>query len=292
MTIGTGTVTVTFVAGQSGGDEPIPALAKLTKDQVTYNGAEQLPAVTVTATVGGAPVTLTEGTHYRLEYFDNSGQKVAAPKDAGEYGIAVIGLDPDYDCGVILMFTIAKASQTITGPKASYTKVFGNAAFALEAKASGGGALTYKSSKTGVAAVSTAGKVSIKGAGNAKITVSAAATKNYNAATKTITVTVGKANNPMTVKGKTAIVKRAKVKKKNQTLKVAKVLKISRKQGALTFKKVKGSKKITIAKKTGKVKVLKGTKKGTYKITVKVKAAGNSNYKALTKKVTFKVKVK
>ena len=70
------------------------------------------------------------------------------------------------------------------------------------------------------------------------------------------------------------------------------LLKISKKQGALTFKKVKGSKKITIAKKTGKVKVLKGTKKGTYKVTVQVKAAGNSNYKALTKKVTFKVKVK
>ena len=40
----------------------------------------------------------------------------------------------------------------------------------------------------------------------------------------------------------------------------------------------------------GKVTVKKGLKKGTYK--VKVKAAGNKNYKAATKTVTFKIKVK
>ncbi len=127
-------------------------------------------------------------------------------------------------------------------------------------------------------------------AGKASATVQM--TSDFYYGTKTLYFTINKANNPMTVKGKTAIVKRAKVKQKAQTLKVAKVLNISKKQGALTFKKVKGSKKITVAKKTGKVKVLKGAKKGTYKVTVQVKAAGNSNYKALTKKVTFKVKVK
>ena len=46
---------------------------------------------------------------------------------------------------------------------------------------------------------------------------------------------------------------------------------------------------------TGKVTIKKNSKmkKGTYKVKVKVKALGNSNYKAsAVKTVTFKVKVK
>ena len=53
-----------------------------------------------------------------------------------------------------------------------------------------------------------------------------------------------------------------------------------------------GNKGITINKKTGKVTVNKGLKKGTYKVKATVKAAGNNKYKAsLAKNVTFKVKV-
>ena len=45
--------------------------------------------------------------------------------------------------------------------------------------------------------------------------------------------------------------------------------------------------------KTGKVTVKKRLKKGTYKVIVKVKAAGNANYKASAwKTVTFKVQIK
>jgi hypothetical protein len=41
------------------------------------------------------------------------------------------------------------------------------------------------------------------------------------------------------------------------------------------------------------VTVKKGLKKGTYKVRVKVRAAGNSNYKASAwKTVTFRIKVK
>ena len=41
-----------------------------------------------------------------------------------------------------------------------------------------------------------------------------------------------------------------------------------------------------------RVTVRKGLKKGIYKVRVKVRAAGNSSYKAVTKKVLFRVKVK
>jgi len=57
-------------------------------------------------------------------------------------------------------------------------------------------------------------------------------------------------------------------------------------------KSAKYNKKISINKKTGKVRIKKGLKKGTYKVTVKVRAAGNANYKSKTKEVTFKIIVK
>ena len=49
---------------------------------------------------------------------------------------------------------------------------------------------------------------------------------------------------------------------------------------------------LAVKGKTAKVKYKK-LKKGTYKLKVNVKAAGNANYKAsAVKKVTFKVKVR
>ncbi|MDO4859400.1 MAG: hypothetical protein Q4A48_00050 [Bacillota bacterium] len=110
-------------------------------------------------------------------------------------------------------------------------------------------------------------------------------------AVKTFRIVKGK--NPLKVKGKTATVKYSKLKKKTQLLKVSKVLKFTNKGiGNVTYMKKKGDKKITIAKKTGKVTLKKGLKKGTYKVKIKIKAAGNSKYKAGTKTVTVKIKVK
>lgn len=66
----------------------------------------------------------------------------------------------------------------------------------------------------------------------------------------------------------------------------------SKGQGTKTYYKVSGNKKITINKKTGKVTVKKKLKKGTYKVKVKVKAAGTANYKAVTRTITFKVRIR
>lgn len=116
----------------------------------------------------------------------------------------------------------------------------------------------------------------------------------YSDLSAPITVTTAKYANPLKIKAKTATVKYSKLKKKNQTLAVTKVIKFTKKgQGTISYAKASGNKKITINKKTGKVTVKKGLKKGTYKVKVKVKAAGNKNYKAsAVKAVTFKVKVK
>ena len=115
----------------------------------------------------------------------------------------------------------------------------------------------------------------------------------YNGTTKA-TFKINKAANPLAVKAKTVKVKFSAVKKKAQTLAVSKVVTFTKKgQGTLTYAKASGNKKITINKKTGKVTVAKGLKKGTYKVKVKIKAAGNANYKASAyKTVTFKIVIK
>ena len=96
----------------------------------------------------------------------------------------------------------------------------------------------------------------------------------------------------MKVSGRTAKIKYAKVKKRNQTLKRSAVLTVSKARGAVTYVKKSGQKKIVIAKKTGRVTVKKGLKKGTYRIKVKVQAAGNSSYlPSSVKTVTFKIKI-
>ena len=187
--------------------------------------------------------------------------------------------------------TVKKAAQVVTVSKTSYKKVYGDSAFALGAKTDGDGTLKYSSSNTGVATVSSAGTVKIKGAGKATITVYATATnKCVKSAEKTVKVTVDKAANPLTVKAKTATVKYPV--KKAQTLAVSKVLAVSKAKGTVTYAKKSGNKKISIKKTTGKVKVAKGLKKGTYKVKVAVKAAGNKNYKSKTVTKTFKVKVR
>lgn len=118
--------------------------------------------------------------------------------------------------------------------------------------------------------------------------------KNHYTGTKRHTFEISKANNTLSVKAKTATVKYSKVKKKAQSLTVTKVINTLKKgQGTMSYVKSSGNKKITINKSTGKVTIKKGLKKGTHKVTVKVKAGGNSNYKASsTKAITIKIRIK
>ena len=111
---------------------------------------------------------------------------------------------------------------------------------------------------------------------------------NYNGTYQYFFNIVKKAN-PMTAKIKTYSFSK-------KTLKYKKVLigKIIHKneKGTLTFTKISGSKKLTLNKKTGKIYLAKGTKKGTYKIKVKTRAFGNNYYKAKNHYSTLKVIVK
>ena len=137
---------------------------------------------------------------------------------------------------------------------------------------------------------------SSKNAGTYKVVVTGKG--KYSGSTDAIYV-IKKAPNTMTLKGKTVKVKRKTLKKKAKTIKRAKAYTVSNAKGTLSYKLVsakKGKKsfkkKFKVNTKTGKIKVKKRLKKGTYKVKVKVTAAGTANYKAVTKTVTFKVKVK
>jgi hypothetical protein len=122
-------------------------------------------------------------------------------------------------------------------------------------------------------------------AGTANLTITGKG--NYKG-TITKTFVINKAANTMTVKAKKIT---AKANKKT-SFKKSKVFKIKKAKGKVTFKKTKGSNKITISKK-GKLTVKKGLKKGkTYTVKVKVTAAGSKNYKSKSKTVKIKVKVK
>ncbi|MBQ9015136.1 MAG: RICIN domain-containing protein [Firmicutes bacterium] len=127
------------------------------------------------------------------------------------------------------------------------------------------------------------------GTATAKITFDS----EYYEGSKNLTFQINKAANPLSVKGKTAAVKFSKVKKKAQTLSAAKVITFTKKaQGKVTYAKTSGNKKITINKKTGKVTVKKGIKKGTYKVKLQITAAGTDVYSSAIKTVTIKIKVK
>lgn len=60
--------------------------------------------------------------------------------------------------------------------------------------------------------------------------------------------------------------------------------------GKTTFTKVSGAKEITVDKK-GNLVVAKGTKKGTYKVVVKIKLKATKNYKGASIKKTLTVKI-
>jgi uncharacterized protein YjdB len=92
-----------------------------------------------------------------------------------------------------VQYTIAKATQTITASNKTVTQ---KSTVDLGAKTNGGGALSYKSSNTKVATVNAQGKVTGVSAGTVTITITAAETGNYRAATRTITVKVNALADP------------------------------------------------------------------------------------------------
>lgn len=103
---------------------------------------------------------------------------------------------------------------------------------------------------------------------------------------------ISKLSGSIDAKGKTAKLKRSKLRKKAQTLSAKKLLSVRNAIGKLSYKKVSGSSKLKINKTTGKVTVKKNTKKGKYKMKVRVTAAGDAIHASAYRTVTVTVRVK
>ena len=181
---------------------------------------------------------------------------------------------------------VKMATQSITGVATTYNKKYGDKAFTLKAKAKT--TVSYKSSNTKVATVDKNGKVTIKGVGTAKITITAAAKNNYKAATKTVTIKVAKAAPTIKTKVGTKNIKYTSLKKKAQVFTLGTTV---NSKGKLTYKKLTKSSVISVAS-NGRITVKKGTKKGTYKVKIRISAAARGNFNAGSKTVTVTVKVK
>ena len=247
------------------------ATCTLNKENYPYTGKVILPDITVTL----AGKTLTSGTDYTIS---------SKSKAAGK-AVATITGKGDFTGTQSVTYRISPASlagKTLALTKTAYT--YNAKVQKPTVKTVGGKAL-----KAGTDYTIKYSNASSKATGTYTITVTGKG--NYTGTSAKATYKINKAVNPLTVKSKTATVKFSAVKKKAQTLAVSKVLAVSRNQGKVTYVKAGGNAKITINKTTGKVTVKKGLKKGTYGVKTKVTAAGNANYKALTKTVTFKVKV-
>ena len=161
-------------------------------------------------------------------------------------------------------------------------------------------AVLYSSSDSKVAAVDENGTVKAVDAGTAVIIVKTAQGAFVQKFSVTVTkpaegggtYSPKKTANTLKAKGRIVSVKKAKVKKSNVVVKRAKAIAISGAEGKVTYAKAKGNKKIVINKTNGTLTVKKGLKKGTYKVKIKVHAAGNSKYNPITKTVTVTIKVK
>ena len=252
---------------------------KATKE-ITVNVAKAVQPITASdllltypnsgkITVSGNEGSLTyKSSNTAVATVDSVGKVTA--KGAGDTKITITAKETDNykKATKEIMVSVARAAQTITASDLSLTypnsgkiTVSGNE-----------GSLTYKSSNTAVATVDSAGKVTAKGGGTAKITITAAATSNYNAAAKTITVKVAKAAQSITAKAGASSVFVGKTT----------TVSVTGAKGTTSFK----SSDTTIATVSSEGKVT-GRKGGTVRITAT--SAATAQYNAASKTVSIKV---
>jgi gliding motility-associated-like protein len=158
----------------------------------------------INKTFGDAAFTLTAPTSNATGAFTFTSSNPAVATISGTTvtivgaGTAIItatqATDANYNAGsVTALLTVAKGIPVIAF-MADISKTFGNAPFNITAPASNStGAFSYTSSTTSVATIA-GSLVSITGAGSTTITVSQAASANYNAGSITALLFVAKAN--------------------------------------------------------------------------------------------------
>lgn len=184
-------------------------------------------------------------------------------------------------------FAAEKRKNTIKASNVVKTTSKKARSFKLNAKTYGGAKLTYKSNNKSVK-VDKNGKVTVakKFVGTATITITAAATKNYNAASKKVTVTVNPTGTSLTSVKNSAKKTMKAAWKKNTAVTGYQV------QYA-TASNFKGAKTVTIKKtKTTSttIKKLKKNKKYYVRVRTYQKASGKNYYSNWSKTKTVTIK--
>lgn len=235
----------------------------------TFTGTEITPVIKLTA----GDNVLVENQDYTVSYENNT--------DAGEAIIRVTGIG-SYAGVKETTFSITAASieNAVIGaiPAATYT---GKAITPkLDVKA-GDVALTQDKDYTAEYKNNT-------DAGTAKVTVTGIG--NYTG-TKTAEFKILPTKQTLKVSAKKKTYKVKKLKKKAQSYKA---ITVTGAKGKLTYtaKPVGKKAKKALKFKNGKITVKKGTKKGTYKMKVTVKAAATKNYNVASAVKTIKIVVK
>ena len=149
--------------------------ASVTIPAQTYNGRSQTPAPVVR--IGST--TLKANTDYTVSYKNNT--------HAGTATVTITGKG-NYTGTKTATFKINKATQSITVKSSASSVAVGKTATISISGAKG--TKSYKSSNTGIATVTSTGKVTAKKAGTVKITAMSAATSDFNATSKTVTIKV------------------------------------------------------------------------------------------------------
>ena len=259
--------TATFTVTVSSGAPTFSNTGAITK---TYGNA----AFKIPTTVNSGGKLSYSSSNTGVATVDASGNVTI--KAAGTTNITVsAAATSNYTAGsVVVKLTVNKASPTFSG-STSFTKTWGVAAFSLGQSVNSGGTLSYSSNNTGVATVNSSGTVTIVGKGTATITVAAAATSNYNAGSRYVTVTV----NPKapTFSGETAFSVTY-----GGTVNIKDSVSVDS-GGALSFAS-SNTNILTVNAATG---VVTPVAQGTANVTVT--AAANGNYASGTRTVTVTV---
>lgn len=240
----------------------------LSRTTYTYDGKTKKPKVTVKYD----GTTLKSGTHYKVTYSNN--------KNAGTATVKITGKGK-YVGSVKVSYTIEKATQTI---KASAVKSYLKSS-AVSVKASAKGKISLVSGDTSIATVK-GKKLYLKKPGITQITVIAAATSNYKAASKNITLTVTPAKPVISCASNSSAGSVLLKWKKSNVLSGYEV------QYVLGTKFNSKTKKVTLAGTSSNVTIQKLTKGKTYSFRMRsyVDADGKKLYSNWSK--TKKVKIK
>ncbi|MCH5304340.1 MAG: CAP domain-containing protein, partial [Ruminococcus sp.] len=192
--------------------------------------------------------------------------------------------------GTLSLKKFSGGSKFYAGKTAEYQPVYNVESIYGDSQVISLESAKWKSSNTSVATVNN-GKVKCLKAGKVVVTCELSAGEKTS-----VTVTVSKSAQPMTVKVKTKNVKASILKKKSQTIK--KAITVNKAKGKVTYKKVKKGSTASVYNKIkinnkGEITLKKGKyTKGNYKLKVKVTAAGNADFNSGSKTVTVKIKVK